>query len=306
MNELRLESGNDVRLELLPTEARNPASEGLDELSTTDLLRVMHDADGEAVAAVGRELDNIAAAVDGIVARMEQRGRLFYLGAGTSGRLGVLDASECPPTYNTPPELVQGLIAGGDGALRRSVERAEDDPAQGAGDLKAHGFAGGDVLVGIAASGRTPYVLGGVAYARELGALTIGLSCVPGSELARAAEMAITPATGPEVVTGSTRMKAGTATKLVLNMLSTAAMVKRGYVFGNLMVNVQPTNAKLADRAARIIAAITGLAYDDAAELLTKAGSVRSAVVMYRLGVSREDAEARLVLAHGRLRAALG
>jgi N-acetylmuramic acid 6-phosphate etherase len=289
----------------LATEARNPATENLDSLSTPDLVRAFHTADKEATAAVERELPRIAAAIDAIVARLQDGGRLFYLGAGTSGRLGVLDASECPPTYNTPPEMVQGLIAGGDAALRRSVERAEDDEAQGRGDLAAHGFRGNDVLVGIAASGRTPYVLGGVRYARELGALTIGLSCVPGSKLALAAELAITPATGPEVVTGSTRMKAGTATKLVLNMLSTGSLVRLGYVYGNLMVNVQPTNAKLRDRACRIVSAITGADRAAAAALLEEAGSVKTAVVMHRLGVDREAAEARLKTAKGSLRAAL-
>jgi N-acetylmuramic acid 6-phosphate etherase len=289
----------------LPTEARNPASERLDVLPTLDLLQVIHQGDQEAVASVERELPRIAEAVDAIVARIDNGGRLFYLGAGTSGRLGVLDASECPPTYNTPPELVQGLIAGGDRALRSSVERAEDDPEQGALDLVDHGFTAKDVLVGIAASGRTPYVLGAIEQARGLGALTIGLTCVPGSPIAQAAEMAITPATGPEVVTGSTRMKAGTATKLVLNMLSTGVLVRLGYVYDNLMVNVQPTNVKLRDRAARIIAAITGLPNTDAAALLAEAGSVKTAVVMNQRNVSRADAEARLAAAHGHLREAL-
>ncbi|MGA8161927.1 MAG: N-acetylmuramic acid 6-phosphate etherase [Acidobacteriaceae bacterium] len=289
----------------LPTEARNPASEHLDELPTLAMLEIIHQADRDAVDAVERELPRITTAVDAIAARVENGGRLFYLGAGTSGRLGVLDASECPPTYNTPPELVQGLIAGGDRALRDSVERAEDDPEQGALDLVDHGFNGKDVLVGIAASGRTPYVLGGLEHARALGALTIGLSCVPGSPIAQAAELAITPATGPEVVTGSTRMKAGTATKLVLNMLSTGVLVRLGYVYGNLMVNVQPTNVKLQDRAARIIAAITGLDTTAAAELLAQAESVKTAVVMHQRGLSRAQAEARLAAVQGRLREAL-
>src|SRR5580704_93916 len=229
-------------LSSLPTEARSAATENLDSLTPLEFARAIHRADAEAVAAVERELPRIAEAIESIATRLEHGGRLFYLGAGTSGRLGVLDASECPPTYSTPPEMVQGLIAGGDVALRRSVERAEDDESQGRRDLEQHGLSGKDVLVGIAASGRTPYVLGGIRYARELGALTIGLSCAPESAVAQAAELAVTPATGPEVVTGSTRMKAGTATKLVLNMLSTGAMVRLGYVYGNLKVNVQPTN----------------------------------------------------------------
>ena len=289
----------------LPTEARLPASERLDELSTAELLAVIHAADHAAVAAVDPELPKIAAAIDAIVPRIDQGGRLFYQGAGTSGRLGVLDASECPPTYNTPPTLVQAMIAGGDVALRRSIERAEDDPDLGAHDLRERGFAAGDVLVGIAASGRTPYVLGGLDYARRQGALTIGLSCVPGSPVAQAAEIAITPATGAEVVTGSTRMKAGTATKLVLNMISTGVLVRLGYVYGNLMVNVQPTNSKLADRAARIVAAITGLDNTAAAELIEKAGSVKAAIVMHRLGMTRAEAEASLAAARGRLKDAL-
>lgn len=289
----------------LLTETRNPATEQIDRLSTLDLARTFHLADLEAVAAVQPELPNVARAIDGIVPRLEQGGRLFYLGAGTSGRLGVLDASECPPTYNVAPEMVQGIIAGGDTALRNSVEHVEDDAPQGRSDLEAHGFSGRDVLVGIAASGRTPYVLGGLKYARELGALTIGLSCVPGSVISQSAEIAITPATGPEPVTGSTRMKAGTATKLVLNMLSTGTMVRLGYVYGNLMVNLQAKNEKLRDRATRIVATITGLEYHKAAALLQSAGSVKTAIVMSKLSVSRAEAEQRLVGARGRLRPAL-
>ncbi|MGC2621062.1 MAG: N-acetylmuramic acid 6-phosphate etherase [Acidobacteriaceae bacterium] len=289
----------------IPTELQNPASERLDELSTEQMLEVIHAADGEAVAAVHRELPHVAAAIDAVAARMEKGGRLFYLGAGTSGRLGVLDASECPPTYNTPPDLVQGLIAGGEIAVRRSVERAEDQPAQAVLDLEEHGFRAKDALVGIAASGRTPYVLGGIEHGRRLGALTIALTCVPGSPIEMAAEIAITPNTGPEVITGSTRMKAGTATKLILNMLSTGVMVRLGYVYGNLMVNVQPTNSKLADRAARIIATISGIDAAAAAQLLTQAGSVKTAIVMHRLGLCRSQAEARLSANGGRLKDAL-
>jgi N-acetylmuramic acid 6-phosphate etherase len=289
----------------LLTEAQNPASSEIDSLPTLNMLRVINAADQEVALAVERELPHIAHAVDSIVSRLEKGGHLFYLGAGTSGRLGVLDASECPPTFNTPPDLVQGLIAGGDGALRRSIEKAEDDPKQGTQDLVAHNFSPADVLVGIAASGRTPYVLGAVAYARSLGALSIGLSCTPDSALARAAEIAITPAPGPEIVTGSTRLRAGTATKLVLNMLSTGTMIRLGYVYGNLMVNVQPTNEKLIDRARRIIAAIAGVSYDEASRLLSMAGSVRTAIVMHKRNVSRAQAEAKLAASHGRLRAAL-
>jgi N-acetylmuramic acid 6-phosphate etherase len=289
----------------LVTEARNAASAAIDSLPTIDMLRVMNAADQEVAVAVQREIGQLARAVDGIVERLEAGGRLFYVGAGTSGRLGVLDASECPPTFNTPPDLVQGLIAGGDRALRHSIERAEDDPEQGKRDLLEHGFSAGDALVGIAASGRTPYVLGALAWARELGALTIGLSCTTNSEVAQASEIAITPTPGPEVITGSTRMRAGTATKLVLNMLSTGVMIRLGYVYGNLMVNVQPTNGKLLDRARRIVAAIAGVSYDEASALLETASSVRIAIMMHKLGLSRDEAETRLAAAKGRLRGAL-
>src|SRR5271156_6702418 len=248
-----------MKFEHLLTEARHPDTARIDQLSTREMLEVINAADRSVADAVHAELARIAQAVDGIAERLEQGGRLFYIGAGTSGRLGVLDASECPPTFGVSPQLVQGIIAGGDTALRTSIEGAEDDASLGVTDLQRAGFTARDALVGIAASGRTPYVLGAIAYARSLGALTIGLSCVPGSRLSAAAEIAITPVTGAEVLTGSTRMKAGTATKLVLNMLSTGVMVHTGYVYGNLMVNVQPTNAKLMDRAGRIVSAITGL-----------------------------------------------
>jgi N-acetylmuramic acid 6-phosphate etherase len=270
------------------------------------MLQVINAADRSIADAVHAELPRIAQAVDGIAERLEKGGRLFYTGAGTSGRLGVLDASECPPTFNVDPGLVVGLIAGGDYALRHSIEGAEDDPQQGVEDLKEQHLAAEDTLVGIAASGRTPYVLGGMAYANELGALTVGLSCVPGSEVERRARIAITPAVGPEVITGSTRMRAGTATKLVLNMLSTGAMIRIGMVYGNLMVNVQPTNEKLKNRATRIIAAATGVEEEQAAELLARAGTVRIAIVMQKMSLTREQAIERLAAAGGRLRPVLG
>ncbi len=296
---------NEASLAGLATEARNPASENLDELSTLEMLGVIHAADRIVADAVGAELPGIAAAVDAIVQRMENGGRLFYIGAGTSGRLGVLDASECPPTFGVPAELVQGIMAGGDTALRNSIEGAEDDASLGADALRQAGFTAADALVGIAASGRTPYVLGAIASARSLGAVAIGLSCVPASPLALQAEIAITPATGAEVLTGSTRMKAGTATKLVLNMISTGVMVRSGYVYGNQMVNVQPTNVKLVDRACRIISAITGVDRSVSERLLTEAGSVKLAIVMGQCGLDRETAEARLREAGGSLRRAL-
>jgi N-acetylmuramic acid 6-phosphate etherase len=295
-----------MKFEQLLTETRHPDTARIDQLSTREMLEVINAADRSIADAVHAELARIAEAVDGIAERLEKGGRLFYMGAGTSGRLGVLDASECPPTFNVDPGLVVGMIAGGDYALRHSIEGAEDDRQQGVEDLKTHGLRAGDTLVGIAASGRTPYVLGGMAYANQLGALTIGLSCVPGSQVECQARIAITPAVGPEVITGSTRMRAGTATKLVLNMLSTGAMIRTGMVYGNLMVNVQPTNEKLKDRATRIIAAATGVDEEQAAVLLAKAGAVRIAIVMQKLGVTREQATERLAAGHGKLRAVLG
>jgi len=293
-------------LEKLLTEQPNPASASIDALSTEQVLRVINAEDQKVAAAVEREIPAIARAVEAIVAAFERGGRLFYLGAGTSGRLGVLDAAECPPTFSVSPELVQGVIAGGEPALSRATEASEDDPASGARDLLGRGFTGRDVLVGIAASGCTPYVLGAVAEARRLGAVTIGISCTPDSELARAAEIAITPLVGPEVLTGSTRMKAGTAQKLVLNMLTTAAFVRLGYVYGNLMVKVQPKNAKLADRARRIVAQAGGVSEERACELLDAAGNqVPIAILMSRSGIGREEAERRLSAAGGSIAKAL-
>ena len=289
----------------LTTEARNPRTMKLDQLSTLDMLGVINDEDATIAAAVRKELPQIARAVDVIAERLGNSGRLFYIGAGTSGRLGVLDASECPPTFSVPPTFVQGLIAGGDSALRQSSEHSEDSAEQGEQDLVAAGFDAADTLVGIAASGRTPYVLGAIKYARSLGAMTIGLSCVAGSEVAKATEIAITPVTGPEVLTGSTRMKAGTATKLVLNMLSTGAMVRTGATYSNLMVNVQPTNAKLVDRARRIIAEASGCDLATAERLLEEAGSVKIAILMYVRNVPPGEAERRLMAAGGMLRQAL-
>jgi len=294
-----------MNLATLPTESRNPASEHIDQLPTLDMLRIINEEDAKVATAVAAELPHIAKAVDAIAARFEQGGSLFYIGAGTSGRLGVLDASECPPTFSVPPTLVQGLMAGGDEALRKSSEATEDIPEQGATDLGSAGFTQQDTLVGIAASGRTPYVIGAMQQAKSIGALTISLTCVPGSQMAAIADIAIAPVTGPEILTGSTRLKAGTATKLVLNMLSTGVMIKTGAVYGNLMVNVQPTNAKLVDRARRIIAAATGIDMVAAASLLDESGSVKTAIAMQKLSLDRAAAEAKLKASHGRLAAAL-
>ena len=287
-------------LEKLLTEQRNPASAEIDTLPTEEVLRIVNAEDHKVADAVESEIPSIARAMDAIVEAFQRGGRLFYIGAGTSGRLGVLDASECPPTFSVPPEMVQGIIAGGPAALSCATETTEDDPAIGARDLTERGFTARDVLVGIAASGRTPYVLGAVAEARRLGAVTVGISCTPDSELARAAAIAITPLVGPEVIAGSTRMKAGTAQKLVLNMLTTGAFIRLGYVYGNLMVNVQPKNAKLADRARRIVAQAAGVTYERAGELLDAAGdSVRAAILMGKTGAAREEAERRLAAAGG-------
>jgi N-acetylmuramic acid 6-phosphate etherase len=266
-------------LAALSTEQANPASRHIDRLPTEEMLRVMSGEDQKVAAAVAIEIPHIAIAVDAIVEAFRRGGRLFYMGAGTSGRLGVLDASECPPTFNVPPDMVQGIIAGGQAALSRATETTEDDPAIGVRDLEARGFTANDVLCGIAASGRTPYVLGAIEEANHLGALTIGISCTPNSALAGLAKIAITPLTGPEVIAGSTRLKAGTATKLVLNMLTTGAFIRMGYVRGNLMVNVQPKNSKLLDRSKRIIAEATGASCEDAGRMLAEAGNnVRRAI----------------------------
>ena len=295
-----------MKLDQLLTEGVNPASSGIDTKSTVDVLRVINAEDKGVAQAVEKEIASIAEAVDGIVDRLRNGGRLFYVGAGTSGRLGVLDAAECPPTFHVPPEMVQGIIAGGDAALARATEASEDDPETGKRDLAARGFSGGDALVGIATSGRTPYVLGAVAHARGIKALTVGISCTPDSELARAVDIPITLLVGPEVIAGSTRMKAGTATKMALNMISTAAMIRLGHVYGNLMVNVQPKNVKLEDRARRIIAEAAQVSYERAAELLCESeGSTKTAIVMGRLSLDRAGAEARLAAAGGHLSEAL-
>ena len=241
------------------TEQENPRSKDLSSQSTAEIVALMNDEDATVAVAVQRVLGDVVKAVDEIAARLAQGGRLFYTGTGTSGRLGVLDASECPPTFGVSPELVQGVIAGGYDACYRAVEASEDDAGAGAADLKARGFGAGDALVGIAASGRTPYTVGAVKFARELGAFTVALTCVPGSAITEAAELSIVPVVGPEVLTGSSRLKAGTAQKMVLNMISTGTMVRLGYVSGNRMSNLQPKNIKLRERAVRIVMAETGV-----------------------------------------------
>ncbi len=264
----------------LLTEQPNPASAGIDQLPTLEMLRVINDEDRKVAESVRAELPQIARAVDAIVVALRNGGRLFYIGAGTSGRLGVLDAAECPPTFNVPAVMVQGIIAGGEAALSRATETTEDDPAIGVRDLRAREFVSKDVLCGIAASGPySPYVLGAIGEANRMDALTIGISCTTDSELSRRVKIAITPVPGPEIIAGSTRLKAGTATKLVLNMLTTGSFIRLGYVRGNLMVNVQPKNSKLRDRAQRIVSTVTGASYEDAGRMLTAAGDdVRAAI----------------------------
>ena len=278
----------------------------LDSLPTLELVRLMNQLDATIPLVVAQALPQIAKTVDAIAATLASGGRLFYQGAGTSGRLAVLDAVELRPTFSTPPGLVIGLIAGGEGALVKSVEGAEDSRALGEADLRAHDFGRQDLLIGVAASGRTPYVLAGLDYANHLGAVTGCVVCNPASPIAAAAQLPIEVVTGPEVLTGSTRLRAGTVTKLVLNMLSTGAMVKLGKVYENLMVDVQPTNAKLRERATRIVAEITGVEAAAAEQLLAAANwQVKTAVVMGLAGVDATEATARLVTSQGRVREAI-
>ena len=295
-----------TQLDRLTTEARNPASENIDELSPLEVVRLMNAEDAKVAEAVGREAESIARAIEVISNRIRGGGRLIYIGAGTSGRLGVLDAAECPPTFNSPPELVVGLIAGGYGALTRAVEGAEDHPEFAAEDLRKLNLSANDVVVGIATSGRTPYVIGGLRYARDVGAGTIGLACNDGSALSDAAELMITPIVGPEVISGSTRLKAGTATKLVLNMLTTGTMVQLGKTYGNLMVDLRATNQKLLLRTRRIVAMLASISEEAAEQLLaTCNGELKTAVVAHRRQVAAVVARQLLEQAGGQLRKAL-
>ena len=281
---------------MLPvTEQENPRTATIDEASTLDALRLINDEDKLVAEAVERVLPQIAEAVDRIVERMKAGGRLFYIGTGTSGRLGVLDASEIPPTYGVSYDLVQGIIAGGWDALYKASEASEDNREAGIRDIKDRGVTAKDAVVGIAASGRTPYTIGAVEHAREMGCFTACIVCTPESEIEKAAEIAIVPVVGPEAITGSTRMKAGTAQKMVLNMISTVAMIRLGYVRGNRMTNVKPSNEKLRDRSLRILIGETGLVETAAAELIeTAGGDLRVALVMHKGSVDREVAEGLL------------
>jgi N-acetylmuramic acid 6-phosphate etherase len=297
---------SDMLAKLL-TEQRNPRSMDLDERSTEGILRLINSEDKLVPLAVEREIPYIARAVELVVDSLKKGGRLLYFGAGTSGRLGVVDASECPPTFGTDPRQVVGIMAGGQAAMFRSQEGAEDNEAQARKDVDAQSVSGIDTVCGIAASRRTPYVVAAVARARELGARTIYVTTNPRSEFNLAVDVAICPEVGPEVLMGSTRMKSGTAQKLVLNMLTTAAMVKLGKVYENMMVDLQLTNNKLVERSKRIIMMATGVDYQTAAEVLQKAGGhVKTALVMVVAGVSADEARERIVRADGFVRRAMG
>ncbi|MBR3875074.1 MAG: N-acetylmuramic acid 6-phosphate etherase [Clostridia bacterium] len=286
----------------LQTEQRNPASMHIDRMETLDMLRVINQEDHHVAEAVEKELPNIAKAVELIYAQLKNGGRLIYCGAGTSGRLGVLDASECPPTYGVDPGMVIGLIAGGEKAVTSAAEGAEDRADWGADDLKHIGFCAKDILVGIAASGRTPYAIGAMDHARSLGAPVIAVVCCQNSEMSRHADVTIAPVTGPEVVTGSSRMKAGTAQKMVLNMLSTATMIKLGKVYGNLMVDLKPTNEKLVQRAIRIVSSATGVDEQQARSALEAGGMhCKTAIVMLLMNLTADEARKALDAADDRI-----
>ncbi|MFG1701178.1 N-acetylmuramic acid 6-phosphate etherase [Nonomuraea sp. NPDC049309] len=296
-----------MNLSELTTESADPRFAGIDTMSVGELAATMNAADATVPGAVKTALPSITAAIEATAARMETGGRLVYVGAGTPGRLGVLDASECPPTFSTPPEQVFAIIAGGESAIVSPCEGAEDDEQAGAAAIDAAGIGPLDTVVGIASSGRTPYVLAAVRRARELGALTVGLSCNAGTPLSAAAEHAIEVLVGPEVISGSTRLKAGTAQKLVLNMFSTIVMVRLGKTYGNLMVDVKASNGKLRERAVRMVRTITGAGREEALAALDANGfNVKQAVVASRFGLSPQEAAARLAEAGGRLRVALG
>ncbi|WP_312112412.1 N-acetylmuramic acid 6-phosphate etherase [Brevibacillus reuszeri] len=293
-------------LHQLHTESRNTASERLDQMSAIEVVTLMNQEDHKVAFAVQQVLPEIAEAVELIGQALENGGRLFYFGAGTSGRLGVLDAAECPPTFGTDPAMVQGIIAGGAAAMLNAIEGAEDSQELGQQDVRLHDVKKGDVVVGIAASGRTPYVIGALKEAKALGAQTISLSCNPDPDISQEADVSINMLVGPEVVTGSTRLKAGSATKMALNMLTTASMVHLGKVYGNLMVNVQATNWKLRERAKRIVMEATGILYAEAERLLQEAaGDVRVAIVMQKTGLPAIEAKQRLIRADNRVREAI-
>lgn len=292
-----------IDLSDLTTETRNEETMNLDELSTAEILKIMNSEDQKVAQRVGKVLPDITQAVKQIILSFNKKGRLFYIGAGTSGRLGVLDAAECVPTFGTDPKMVQGLIAGGMKAMTIAVEGAEDSPELGAKDLQSQNLTNKDIVVGIAASGRTPYVIGGLDYAKKVGAATISLACNNHAKISKHADINIEISVGPEVLTGSTRLKSGTAQKLVLNMLSTASMIGIGKVYKNLMVDVKPTNAKLVERSKRIIMEATDVSYTVANDMFEKAGKdVKLAIVMILTDVDLNEAKKRLQVAKGFVR----
>ncbi|NGX87791.1 N-acetylmuramic acid 6-phosphate etherase [Rahnella sp. Lac-M11] len=297
---------HNANLGTLVSETRNPETMNLDEMSTLELVICFNQQDRKVPEAIQKVLPEIAKAVDSAAASFKAGGRLIYLGAGTSGRLGVLDASECPPTFGVPHGMVVGLIAGGPGAMLKAVEGAEDSETLGVEDLKNLNLTDKDTVVGLAASGRTPYVIGALRYATDLGCATVAISCNPDSPIAREANIEISPVVGPEALTGSTRLKSGTAQKLVLNMISTGAMVKTGKVYQNLMVDVKATNVKLVDRACRIVVEATGASRADAEQALSQTDfDVKPAILMLLAGIDASEAKARLSHHNGFLRAAL-
>lgn len=292
-----------IDLSDLTTETRNEETMNLDELSTAEILKIMNSEDQKVAQRVGKVLPDITQAVKQIILSFNKKGRLFYIGAGTSGRLGVLDAAECVPTFGTDPKMVQGLIAGGMKAMTIAVEGAEDSPELGAKDLQSQNLTNKDIVVGIAASGLTPYVIGGLDYAKKVGAATISLACNDHAKISKHADINIEISVGPEVLTGSTRLKSGTAQKLVLNMLSTASMIGIGKVYKNLMVDVKPTNAKLVERSKRIIMEATDVSYTVANDMFEKAGKdVKLAIVMILTDVDLNEAKKRLQVAKGFVR----
>lgn len=286
---------NTIKLENLTTESRNSSSLNIDKVSTLDMVKIINNEDKKVALAVEKELVKIAEAIDGIVSGMQKGGRLIYIGAGTSGRLGILDASECPPTYGVSEELVQGIIAGGTEAIFRAKEGAEDSKELAIEDLKSKNITENDTIVGLAASGRTPYVIGGLEYANKIGALTVSITCNENSEVAKVSKVSIAPVVGAEVVTGSTRMKAGTAQKLVLNMLSTGTMIKLGKVYGNLMVDVRATNKKLVERAKKIVCEATGVDREVAEKVLKETNyDVKLSILMILTGLDINEAKEKL------------
>ena len=297
----------ELNLTGMTTEKRNPRTMQLDTMSELEIVTTMNEEDARVPLAIAKKLPQIAQAAHWAAEAFEQGGRLFYMGAGTSGRLGVLDAAECPPTFGVAPGMVVGLIAGGEQAFLKAVEGAEDDRALGQSDLEAYGLNAKDVVIGIAASGRTPYVLGGLAYARSVGCRTAAIACNTGSEIGRAADLAIEVEVGPEVLTGSTRLKSGTAQKLILNMISTASMVRTGKVYQNLMVDVMQNNEKLHTRAENIVIDATGVTRPEARSAIDAAGgSVKVAITMLLADCSADEARSRLEKADGHVRAAIG